>query len=256
VDGIFSYFRAEVIVEGEYDKDKNYCICYFPHSLFAIGFPLIADYLDRKHGMLLLFTVADVIFQVPIIRRIMTWWGSTSVAEKRLKKNLTLPFPYNAIMLQPDGIAGMFYGLKHEQIVLGKRRGFCRLALQTGTALVPCYTFGANDVWNRQFDHTSLMARISSKIRVSLVLWTDRFGIPFGVVPVPTKLVVALGPAIYVKQVENPTRQQIDELHAKFVTDIKSLYDRHKQKMGKEWVQQHEKLYLESENPTTSSKSD
>lgn len=247
--GLESMFNARVIVEGKYERNKNYCVAYFPHSLFAIGINLIANSLYSMYGSIMLFTAADIIFVLPILRRFMTWWGCTGVSEKILKTNMKLPFPNNIIMLQPDGIAGMFYGLESEQIVLNKRRGFCRVALQTGTSLVPCYCFGGNQLYNRRFGTSSLAARLSSKIKISLVFWTDRFGIPFGIFPNRTKLLVVLGEPIDVKQIENPTKEDIDALHSKFVVAIKELFDRHKDKMGKEWCIKHPKLYLENEQP-------
>mmetsp|Transcript_55649 Transcript_55649/g.65033 ORF Transcript_55649/g.65033 Transcript_55649/m.65033 type:complete len:331 (-) Transcript_55649:19-1011(-) len=249
-DGLVSYFHAEIISECDFDPQKNYSVCYFPHSLFAIVYPLILEFLETKHGISLLFSVADIIFKIPIVRRFMTAWGATCVSESALKTNLKLPSPHNVMMVQPDGIAGMFYGLRHEQIVLAKRKGFVRVALQTGSYLVPCYTFGANDFFHRKFGGDSVAAKVSSKIRMSCVFWTDRFGIPFGIVPNKTKLVVVLGPAIGSGvPVDKPTQAQIDVVHAEFVIGMKKLYDRHKHRMGKKWVEKHEKLYLESEQP-------
>ena len=45
-----------------------------------------------------------------------------------------------------------------------------RIALQTGASLVPCYALGANQAWTRHFDQNSLLYRISSQLRVSLVV--------------------------------------------------------------------------------------
>ena len=253
-DGIRSYFDGEVIEEGgdnslNYDRNKNYCVCYFPHSLFGIGYGLIVEHLQNKYGMEFFFAGADIIFKIPFIRRIMTWWGLASCAAPVLKENLKLAYPHNALMLQPDGIAGMFYGLEQEQVVLGRRKGFCRVALQAGCELVPCYAFGANDMFSRKWNHKSRAARLSRKLRTSLVFWTDRFGIPFGCVPLRTKILVVLGKPIPVSEVANPTSEQIDALHAKFVTELKALYDRHKHRMGEHWARTHPKLYLETEEP-------
>ena len=240
-------------VEGSFDKNKNYCICYFPHSLYAMGFYSLHKYLSETYGIQLLFTGADIVFCVPLLRRIMTWWGCTPVSYRPLKKNLQLPFPYNVIMLQPDGIIGMFYGIEHEQIVLHRRRGFCRISLQTGAALVPCYILGANQMYHRKWGPDSKACRLSSKLRAAFVYWTGRYGVPFGFIPNKCKLVVAVGPPIDVEKIQEPTKEQIDALHEKFVQAIKSLYDRHKQRMGDEWVKAHPKLYLETERPLEAS---
>jgi 1-acyl-sn-glycerol-3-phosphate acyltransferase len=253
--GVSSYHDAEIVVEGDYQQSKNYLVCYFPHALFGTGGILTHDYVYKKFGMRFLFTGADIIFYIPLLRRAMTCWGCTPVSAKAMKQNLTRPYPYNILQLQPDGIRGMFYGIEHEQVLLQKRKGFCRIALETGAHLIPCYVFGANDVFRRKFGPDSVAAKFSQKMRVSLVYWIDRFGIPFGCVPVKTKMVVALGAPIPVNKTDKPTQEQIDVLHATFVKAIKDLFDRYKHKMGAEWAQTHDRLYLETEElPSSRSK--
>ena len=248
--GMKSYNDLEVVVEGKFDSKRNYCLCYFPHALYGCGLFVIRRYFYDTYGMWMLFTGADVIFHVPLLRRIMTWWGLTHVSKAALKRSLKLPFPHNILMLEPDGIAGMFYGLQHEQIVLDKRRGFCKIALQTGAALVPCYFFGANELYNRYYGPDSLCAKISHNYHASFLFWTDAFNIPFGSIPKANKMVLAIGSPIIVEQVDEPSQEQIDTLHARFVADIKGLYDRHKSRLGDEWASAHDRLYLETEDPT------
>jgi 1-acyl-sn-glycerol-3-phosphate acyltransferase len=250
--GMRSYHNAEIIVEGgEYRRDKNYLICYFPHALYPYAFWLIYDYMKEHFAIRFLYTGADIVLWVPILRRIHAWWGFTKVSYKPLQENLQRPYPYNTLMLQPDGIRGMFYGIngKHEQVVLHRRRGFCRVALETGASLVPCYVFGANQLYRRTWGPQSRADRLSKKLGISFVYWTGRWGCPFGFMPAKTKLVVALGKPIPVSPVERPSKEQIEALHATFVQAIKDLYDRYKHKMGDEWATSHDRLYLENERP-------
>ena len=248
--GFRSYFDADLVVEGKWRQDRNYLLMYHPHSLFGIAYTLITRYIYEVQlpGCMFLFTGADVIQYLPLLRRIMAWWGCTSVSAKAMKKHLGLKFPFNALMLQVGGIAEMFYGLDQEQIILKKRLGFCKLALQTGCCLVPCYVFGANEMYTRLFGPDSLLAGISSRIQMSLVVWYGRWGIPFGVVPHQVKMVIVLGEPIEVTKVDEPTPEQVQELHAKYVVAICALFDRHKHRMGEEWVQRRgRRLYLEDE---------
>lgn len=244
------YFPAEVIIEADFRKDRNYLVCYHPHSLFGIGYNLFTPVLHEKYGIETLFTGADVVQYLPLLRRVLTWWGITPVSAPAMRKNLKRPYPQNVLTLLPGGIAEMFYGVDEEQIVLGKRKGFCKLALETGASIVPCYVFGANQVFKRYFGSRSILAKVSAAIHTSIVVWTDRFGIPFGFVPCQSKMIVALGSPIDVTPVEKPTHEQINDLHAKYVTELRSLFDRHKSKMGSEWA--NKKLYLEDEAIDTS----
>lgn len=41
-----------------------------------------------------------------------------------------------------------------------------------------------------------------------------------------------IGAPILVKKVENPTKEQIDELHRKYVDKLTELFEEHKEKYG------------------------
>lgn len=248
--GVQHYNHAELVVdEGVvFDRTRNYFLCYFPHSLYGYGLFILRRYFLDNWNMTMLFSGADIIFHVPMLRRCMTWWGLTKVSRNALSQTLRLPYPHNILMFQPDGIAGMFYGLDQEQIVLNKRKGFCRIALQTGASLVPCYVLGANQMYHRKWGPDSLAARLSHAYHFSCVYWTDRLGIPFGFVPMNIKMVVCIGTPIDIDvKIVNPTTEQVNALHTRFVEELKDLYDRNKHRMGEAWAQQRDRLYLESE---------
>ena len=137
----------------------------------------------------------------------------------------------------------------------GGLAGFCKIALQTGCHIVPSYVFGANEVYTRYFEHTGAMAKLSSVLQTSLVVWTGRWGIPMLPVPHRSKLVAVIGAPIEVTKVAEPTKEQVEALHAKFVAEVRALYDRHKGRMGAEWAARRDKLYLEDEK-TPSKKRD
>eukprot|EP00929_Paragymnodinium_shiwhaense_P018216 TRINITY_DN12840_c0_g1_i4.p1 TRINITY_DN12840_c0_g1~~TRINITY_DN12840_c0_g1_i4.p1 ORF type:complete len:177 (+),score=42.81 TRINITY_DN12840_c0_g1_i4:214-744(+) len=165
-----------------------------------------------------------------------------------MRRNLTNKYPQNCLTLLPGGIAEMFYGAHgEEQIILKKRLGFCKIALQTGASLVPVYAMGTNDVYTRYFSHKSLAAKISSAIQTSLCPWTDRFGIPLGFVPNKVKLVVCVGKPIDVQKIEDrePSREEVAALHEHYCEQLVQLFDRYKERMGPSWVAK--KLHFEDE---------
>lgn len=246
VAGKRSYFDLEIVQEGELQKDKNYLVGFSPHSLFGIAYNALTKHLYEKYGIIGLFTGAEVVSYLPLLRRALCWWGYTSVSAKPMKKNLSHPYPHNVLTLLPGGIAEMFYGIDEEQIILSKRKGFCKIALQTGASLIPCYTLGANQIYNRYWGPDSFMAKLSSKIQTSLVFWTDRFGIPFGIIPNKVKIILLIGKPIDVPVVAEPTREQVESLHSQYVAELRGLFDRHKVKMGPEWSAKH--LYFEDES--------
>lgn len=245
--GKVSYHKAEVVIEAKLEKAKNYIIVYHPHSLWGYGFDFVFEALYRDFGTTVVSAGADAVFMVPLLRRVMAWWGLTSVSRSGLLKSANRPFPRNAVALSPGGIAEMFYGLREEQLVLAKRKGFCRIALETGAHLVPFYLFGANELFTRYWGPGSTAARISKRISASIVIWTGRFGLPFGFIPHPVRLVAVVGAPIEVEKVAAPTPEQVDALHARYVEALRALFDKHKSRMGPDWKRQ--RLYLEDEQP-------
>eukprot|EP00931_Biecheleriopsis_adriatica_P011379 TRINITY_DN112470_c0_g1_i1.p1 TRINITY_DN112470_c0_g1~~TRINITY_DN112470_c0_g1_i1.p1 ORF type:complete len:333 (+),score=43.09 TRINITY_DN112470_c0_g1_i1:83-1081(+) len=243
--GKFSYHEAKVQIEAELDKTKNYLLLYHPHSLYGYAFDFLFEAIYKEFGITLVSAGADAVFCVPFLRRVMTWWGLTRVSEKALRHSLVQDFPRNAVAISPGGIAEMFYGLREEQLVLARRKGFCRVALATGASLVPCYVFGANELYTRYWGPNSLAARLSKRLSTSLIFWTDRFGLPFGFIPHRVRLVVVVGTALEVDKVSEPSQEQVDELHARYVAHVRALFDRHKGEMGGNWGRQ--RLYLENE---------
>ena len=121
-EGIRSYFDAECVIEGDFRRDRSHLIVSHPHGLFGAGYGLYAHELRERFGMKPLFTGADVVFMLPLLRRIMVWWGMTMVSAAPLRRALSQPWPYNAVQLQPGGIAEMFYGTDCEQSILSKRK--------------------------------------------------------------------------------------------------------------------------------------
>jgi len=245
-EGKKTYFPLEMRNEFEPKRNKNYMIGYHPHALYGIGMSNISKELYVKFGTNTLFTGANIVLQIPFLRRFMTSWGFTSASAEAMKKNLQLPYPRNVIMHTPGGIAEMFYGLEEEQIVLEKRKGFCKLALQTGAHLVPSYTHGANQVYSRRWGPDSFAFKLSCKLRVSIVYFTGLFDIPFSPCPRRKRLIVCIGKPIEVDKVEKPTDEQVVALHSKYVKELKALFDRYKVEMGEEY--KHKQLYLETDD--------
>ena len=75
--------------------------------------------------------------------------------------------------LAPEGIAGIFAARANfrsdiQSLDIHSRKGFCKLALETGVSLVPVYCFGSSDSFNLAGGSGSVLATISRQLRVSI----------------------------------------------------------------------------------------
>eukprot|EP00811_Abedinium_folium_P006484 NODE_15976_length_1019_cov_1.188341.p2 GENE.NODE_15976_length_1019_cov_1.188341~~NODE_15976_length_1019_cov_1.188341.p2 ORF type:complete len:112 (+),score=28.41 NODE_15976_length_1019_cov_1.188341:261-596(+) len=86
--------------------------------------------------------------------------------------------------------------------------------------------------FTRYFGPRSLAARISKPTRITLSVWTGRFGNPFGPVPHRGKMLVVIGKPIDVDRVEEPSNEQVLELHARYTAALHALFERHKAKLA------------------------
>jgi len=225
---------------------NNYLMTMHPHGIMPPHHAPMLKWFREKFGIKILSAVADAALAAPILKRNFSWFGGVAASKKSMIKNMKRAYPYNVLCLFPGGVAECFYGMKHEQVVLRKRKGFVKLALQTGVSLIPCYCINVGATMNRWYNHNSLMAKLSSKLGLGVLLFNDRFGIPQGCVPFSTKKMLCLvGRPIKVMKTGEPTQEEIDELSEKYITELKALFNRHKHKMGPGW--ENRKLYMEDE---------
>lgn len=131
------------------------------------------------------------------------------------------------------GINEMFYtpgSSSYEQIILSKRKGFIKLALQTGADIIPLYSFGANQTYYRIAGPHSWLCKISTALRVSITPWLGRWWIPLGVIPFQYPIMTVTGDVFSVPKVEESevTDELVEKVHADFCQALRSLFDRYK----------------------------
>ena len=141
----------------------------------------------------------------------------------------------------------MFYtpgNFKYEQIVISKRKGFVKLALQTGADIIPMYSFGANQTYYRIAGPGSWLCKLSTVLRVSITPWLGRWWIPLGAIPFRYPILTVTGKVFSVPLVKHDdiTDDLVEQVHADFCLAIQDLFDTYKkvyvEEMGaeKEWL--------------------
>ena len=69
------------------------------------------------------------------------------------------------------------------------------------------------------------LAALSRSAGVSLTYFWGRWGLPL---PRPVKLVYVRGAPLGMPKIDEPTQQQIDEWHAKYVSEVTRIFNEHK----------------------------
>ena len=117
-------------------------------------------------------------------------------------------------------------------IYIRKRKGFVKLALRFGVDIVPIYVFGETELYATSTFLFDFRWWLSKNFHVAIplfcgpsVLW------PFA--PYTDKpLVACVGKPIELKKTAEPTQQEIDEVHEKYIQEIIRVFDANKDELG------------------------
>lgn len=173
--------------------------------------------------------MASVITRLPILRTLLAWLAGGPADYQTLKRGLERG--KNLYML-PGGLAEIFSAARgRNAAVWRRRRGLCRLALETGARLVPLYVFGGNDFFDQLATSDSPIARLSRKLQISFTLYWGQYRTPMPHRP-PHGVVIAVGEPLPSKRVVAPTQADIDDVHAEYEAALRAVFEKHKVAAG------------------------
>lgn len=169
---------------------------------------------------------ADAFFRTPMLRY-LSLFGCVHVDAKSISRAVDEGYCVGVVA---DGVAGIFQnGEDSEAIALLNKKGLARLALRTGTSLVPTYSLGNTDTFSSWYDPFGVMENLSRKARAGIVVFWGRWCLP---IPRRTCITLCLGKPIVVEKVELPTDEQCDALHKQLLDAFRELFERHRAAHG------------------------
>ena len=136
-----------------------------PHGVFPYGGFLTILLWRQFISYPFLGCAADVLFYIPIIKQVFAWVGVIPANKQLIKSSLENE---HAIGVTPGGLLLYFHTLSlslslhltpgiaeifevgnlDETLIMNNRKGLIRIALQTGTQIVPCYIFGNTQLYS------------------------------------------------------------------------------------------------------------
>ncbi|KAJ8946391.1 hypothetical protein NQ318_011797 [Aromia moschata] len=227
-----------VLPGAKLDPKKNYLFSCFPHGIAPAGaFTfLVSDHSGFKesfpHHIPHVVTLG-LLYSFPFVREFLLAIGGVPSTEAAIEDVLGKPGGGNVCGLFVGGIAEAFYckpGV--HRLKLKTRKGFVRLALKNGASLVPVYSFGETELFDQP---NSAMARNINEIGYKwlgfpplMLSGRGFFQYSFGILPRRHPVSVVVGEPIDVPKIEQPTREQVDEYHSKFVDKLIQLFEEQK----------------------------
>ncbi|BDA43207.1 Diacylglycerol O-acyltransferase 2 [Coccomyxa sp. Obi] len=240
------YFPVRLVKTAELDPSKRYIFGLHPHGVLTISaWATFAsegtNFSQTFPGINLRVATLRWNFITPIARELMLLLGFVDADAATLRR--VLAAPGRGVMLAIGGAEEALLarpGLN--DIVLNKRKGFVKIALQTGASLVPVYTFGENDVvtvvdtrkvgWARSFQRG--LKKVTG-FTLPFVYGRGLFGVPVGMLPHRVPLTSVVGAPIPVPKFNGDLKSEegqklVDEYHARYIAGLKAVWEQHKDK--------------------------
>lgn len=237
--GIFKYIRdyypITLVKTSELDPQKNYILGYHPHGMFVEGASVAlgseaCGFSEKFPGIIPHLSVHDGILKAWLYRDVIMSLGIVNASRDSLKYVLTRKGAGHSVVLVVGGAAEICDTRRDSYVLtLKRRKGFIKVALETGSDLVPVFGFGQNNLFPLiGGDYNSRFSRFQrwlySKLRSGICCcWGFTWCLPER-----SPIVVVVGSPIPVEKVVNPTQEIIDNLHSRYIAELTELYEKHK----------------------------
>uniref|UniRef100_A0A5S6R0K4 diacylglycerol O-acyltransferase n=1 Tax=Trichuris muris TaxID=70415 RepID=A0A5S6R0K4_TRIMR len=175
-------------------------------------------------------------FLWPLRREYMELLGAVSCSRESIGYLISRPEGGNALVIVAGGAEEALVSQPDtHRIVLRKRKGFVKVAIQYGTALVPSYSFGEVDIFRQlKNEEGSTLRRIQNAIGNIFTFTTPLFygrgalGLRFGFIPFQRPICTVVGCPIEIEKNENPTDEELSRVHDRYVSELLTLFEEHK----------------------------
>ncbi|KAI6237595.1 Acyltransferase [Aphelenchoides besseyi] len=239
------YFPATLVKTADLEKNRNYLLIYHPHGVLSVAaflnFATNATGFDQKFpGMTSFLVTLKGQFTIPFRREALTFMGIISASAKSISYVLKQPKGGNVVCLVVGGAEEALDAHSNcFNLYLRNRKGFVRVALQNGASLIPCFSFGENEIFNQVANEKGtrlreLQTKFKQWMGFSPVIFHGRglFNKWFGLVPYRRRLMTVVGSPINLDQIDDPTQEQIDKVHSEYIEKLNALFEEHKKDYG------------------------
>lgn len=240
------YFPISLTKTVDLTPDRNYIFACAPHSVIPFG-PLnfmsdVNKFPTLFPGLKTHLLTLKRFFYIPITREYMFLHRACAASMNSLKYILGNQGVWKekgqVCVLMVGGAQEMMYSLPGEIyfLILKNRKGFIRAALETGASIVPVFSFGENNLYATK---TTNPCSWYGKFQVFFKKLTS-MGLPYGhgcglfsqkskgVFPFRNPIHTVVGEPIHVIKTNNPSQEQVDELHQRYSNDLFQLFETHK----------------------------
>uniref|UniRef100_H3AL65 Monoacylglycerol O-acyltransferase 2 n=1 Tax=Latimeria chalumnae TaxID=7897 RepID=H3AL65_LATCH len=238
----FFFFSIWLIKTADLDPRQNYVLGFHPHGVLVAGAftnfcTETTGFQNMYPGMTPYLLMLPLWFRVPFFRDYIMTVGLVP-SDKESASYLLRKEGGNMVVIAVGGAPEALDARPGAYTVLLKnKKGFVKLAMQHGTALVPVFSFGENEVFDQVNNPRgswlrTIQERLQKIMGISLPLFHARgvFQYSFGLLPYRKPIFTVVGKPIKVEKIDNPTQEEIDKLHNEYIEELSKLFEEHKLK--------------------------
>ncbi|KAL0477256.1 2-acylglycerol O-acyltransferase [Acrasis kona] len=239
---VHKYLGVEAVRTAELDPHKQYIFGIHPHGILILSRPSIYGGVFETlfPGIELRVLGASPMFWVPGCKEFCLWLEAINAAKSVAVKALRSIVPKSkdnksgklSLMVYPGGSKEIFTtNPKGDENTIVARKGFIKLAIETGCDLVPGFVFGEKNCYDRKFLPKVIEDFFMKTLKLPVILFFGKF---WTWLPMSGKpgITIVYGKPIPVIQSDAPTKEYIDELFKKFYDQIGALFETHKINAG------------------------
>ncbi|XP_034147518.1 diacylglycerol O-acyltransferase 2-like [Esox lucius] len=234
------YFPMKLVKTAELNPNKNYILGCHPHGVLSIGafisfsteacgfkdlFPGVCSYLCTLGGL----------FKIPLYREYAMATGCCPVSKPSLEHLLSKSGKGNAVVIVIGGAAESLLSLPGvNTVVMKQRKGFVRMALESGADLVPVYSYGENNIFRQViFPEGSVSQRLQQLFKKAMGFAPCLFvGERWFWMPYHCPVTTVVGSPIAVPKRPSPTQEDVDHYHLLYMEALAKLFSEHKVACG------------------------
>ena len=218
---ILSYFPLNLHFTTELSENEPYIFGYHPHGIL----PLAAMSLtSQKKKFFVQMGTISLHFKIPLWRELAMLSGFVDVSkhacEAALSKN-------GSMLIAVGGAKEAVDAFAPGHMLLTIRDGFFRLAMKTGTPIVPVLAFGELGLFKPvKFKQCRWLKRLQSVTYHHLGLTLPLFkGGHTALLPTRQPVNIYIGSPINVVHTSHPTTQQLAELRRTYTEQLHAMFD-------------------------------